>query len=119
MKALVYLGPNTVALRDVPEPVPEAGEVLVRVEAVGICGSDMHAYHGHDSRRPAAADSRSRGRRPHRHRPARRRARHHQSAGGRSGLSLCHRRPLASVANAADHFDAATPRRICRAGAHS
>jgi threonine dehydrogenase-like Zn-dependent dehydrogenase len=27
--------------------------VLVKVEAVGICGSDMHAYHGHDSRRPA------------------------------------------------------------------
>jgi threonine dehydrogenase-like Zn-dependent dehydrogenase len=25
---------------------------LVKVEAVGICGSDMHAYHGHDSRRP-------------------------------------------------------------------
>jgi threonine dehydrogenase-like Zn-dependent dehydrogenase len=52
MKALVYLGPNTLELRDVPEPVPEAGEVLVRVEAVGICGSDMHAYHGYDSRRP-------------------------------------------------------------------
>ncbi len=52
MKALVYLGPNAIELRDVPEPVAEAGEVLVRVEAVGICGSDMHAYHGHDSRRP-------------------------------------------------------------------
>lgn len=52
MKALVYLGPNSLELHDVPEPVPEAGEVLVRVEAVGICGSDMHAYHGHDSRRP-------------------------------------------------------------------
>jgi threonine dehydrogenase-like Zn-dependent dehydrogenase len=52
MKALVYLGPNSLELRDVPEPVVQAGEVLVRVEAVGICGSDMHAYHGHDSRRP-------------------------------------------------------------------
>lgn len=52
MKALVYLGANSLELRDVPVPVPEAGEVLVRVEAVGICGSDMHAYHGHDSRRP-------------------------------------------------------------------
>jgi threonine dehydrogenase-like Zn-dependent dehydrogenase len=52
MKALVYLGPNSLELQDVPEPVPEAGEVLVRVEAVGICGSDMHAYHGYDSRRP-------------------------------------------------------------------
>lgn len=52
MKALVYLGPNQMVYRDEPEPVPLAGEVLVRVEAVGICGSDMHAYHGHDSRRP-------------------------------------------------------------------
>jgi threonine dehydrogenase-like Zn-dependent dehydrogenase len=52
MKALVYLGPNQVAYRDEPDPVPLAGEVLVRVEAVGICGSDMHAYHGHDTRRP-------------------------------------------------------------------
>ncbi len=53
MKALVYTGPNAVIYRDAPEPVPSAGEVLVRVEAVGICGSDMHAYHGHDARRPA------------------------------------------------------------------
>lgn len=53
MKALVYTGPNSLAYRDEPEPSAEAGEVLVRVEAVGICGSDMHAYHGHDSRRPA------------------------------------------------------------------
>lgn len=53
MKALVYLGPNTLTYRDEAEPVPEDGEVLVRVEAVGICGSDMHAYHGFDSRRPA------------------------------------------------------------------
>jgi hypothetical protein len=53
MKALVYTGPNQLVFRDEPEPEPEAGEVLVRVEAVGICGSDMHAYHGHDSRRPA------------------------------------------------------------------
>jgi len=53
MKALVYTGPNSIEVRDVPVPVPAEGEVLVRVEAVGICGSDMHAYHGFDSRRPA------------------------------------------------------------------
>jgi threonine dehydrogenase-like Zn-dependent dehydrogenase len=53
VKALVYTGPNTLAYRDEPDPVPEPGEVLVKVEAVGICGSDMHAYHGYDSRRPA------------------------------------------------------------------
>lgn len=53
MQALVYTGPNTLALQEAPIPSPDPGEVLVRVEAVGICGSDMHAYHGHDSRRPA------------------------------------------------------------------
>ncbi len=52
MKALVYTGPNGLVFREEPDPVPEADEVLVRVEAVGICGSDMHAYHGFDARRP-------------------------------------------------------------------
>jgi threonine dehydrogenase-like Zn-dependent dehydrogenase len=52
MRALVYTGPNAVELRHEAEPAPGNDEVLVRVEAVGICGSDMHAYHGHDSRRP-------------------------------------------------------------------
>jgi L-iditol 2-dehydrogenase len=53
MKALVYTGPNAVEFRDIPEPQPLNDEVLVKVDAVGICGSDMHAYHGHDARRPA------------------------------------------------------------------
>jgi threonine dehydrogenase-like Zn-dependent dehydrogenase len=53
MKALVYTKANALELRDEPEPTPGNEEVLVRVDAVGICGSDMHAYHGHDSRRPA------------------------------------------------------------------
>jgi len=37
--------------RDEPDPVTSAGLSLVRIEAAGICGSDMHAYHGHDERR--------------------------------------------------------------------
>ncbi len=52
MKALVYTGPGEIDFRDQPDPVPADGEVVVRVEAVGICGSDMHAYLGHDERRP-------------------------------------------------------------------
>jgi 2-desacetyl-2-hydroxyethyl bacteriochlorophyllide A dehydrogenase len=51
MKALVYTQPNEVQLLDRPAPVLERGEVVLAIEAVGICGSDMHAYHGHDPRR--------------------------------------------------------------------
>ncbi len=53
MKALVYEGVETLGFRDVAGPVPAPDEHLIKVEAVGICGSDMHAYLGHDARRPA------------------------------------------------------------------
>ena len=52
MKALVQTAPNTLLYRDEPEPTEQPGEAIIRVEAVGICGSDMHAIHGHDARRP-------------------------------------------------------------------
>src|ERR1044071_6268328 len=52
MKALLFTGPNTLEWREQPEPTPGNDEVVVRVDAVGICGSDMHAYHGQDTRRP-------------------------------------------------------------------
>ena len=51
MKALVYTQPLEVQLLDRPEPELQDGEVVLRIDAVGICGSDMHAYHGHDPRR--------------------------------------------------------------------
>jgi L-iditol 2-dehydrogenase len=53
MKALVYTAPETLDFRDTPDPAPGAGDVLIEVEHVGICGSDMHAWAGHDARRPA------------------------------------------------------------------
>jgi len=51
MKALVYTQPEEMQLleRDAPQAAP--GEVVLRIDAVGICGSDMHAFHGHDPRR--------------------------------------------------------------------
>ena len=51
MKALVYTADREVQYRDEPAPEPRPGEVVVSIGAVGICGSDMHAYLGHDSRR--------------------------------------------------------------------
>ena len=53
MKALVYEGVEQVTYRDVPDATPQLAEHLIRIEAAGICGSDMHAFLGHDARRPA------------------------------------------------------------------
>jgi 2-desacetyl-2-hydroxyethyl bacteriochlorophyllide A dehydrogenase len=51
MKAIVYTRPNEVQQQERPEPELAEGEVVLRIDAAGICGSDMHAYHGHDPRR--------------------------------------------------------------------
>ncbi len=53
MDALVYDGPEILNFRTMPKPTPTGADVLVRVKSVGICGSDMHAFLGHDDRRPA------------------------------------------------------------------
>jgi len=37
-----------ISVRDVPEPEPASGEVVVRVRATGICRSDWHGWQGHD-----------------------------------------------------------------------
>ncbi|MHC4914643.1 MAG: zinc-dependent alcohol dehydrogenase [Planctomycetota bacterium] len=46
MRAAVVEKPGTLAVRDLPDPAPGRGEVLVRVEYASICGSDHHAYLG-------------------------------------------------------------------------
>lgn len=46
MKALVYEGRETVAVRDVQKPSPQKGQALIRVSYCGICGSDMGIYLG-------------------------------------------------------------------------
>jgi len=51
MRALAYTQPLEVQLLDRPEPELVTGEVVLHIDAVGICGSDMHAFHGHDPRR--------------------------------------------------------------------
>ena len=51
MKALVYTDTQEMTYRDEPLPSPRAGDVVMEVAAAAICGSDMHAYHGHDERR--------------------------------------------------------------------
>lgn len=55
MKALVYTDVEELTYRDAPDPAanPDEDTHLVRIDSVGICGSDMHAFLGHDDRRPA------------------------------------------------------------------
>jgi 2-desacetyl-2-hydroxyethyl bacteriochlorophyllide A dehydrogenase len=46
MKAVVVSEPGHVAVEDVPDPQPRAGEVVVAPRAVGICGTDLHIIDG-------------------------------------------------------------------------
>jgi len=44
MKAVKWFAPKDMRLVDVPKPVPRPHEALIRVESIGICGSDLHYY---------------------------------------------------------------------------
>lgn len=51
MRALVYHGPGDIGVEDRPDPQPRPGEVVLRIGATGICGSDLHGYTGENKRR--------------------------------------------------------------------
>jgi L-iditol 2-dehydrogenase len=51
MKALLLSRYQHLEIAELPEPVPGCGEILVRVAACGICGSDVHGYDGSSGRR--------------------------------------------------------------------
>lgn len=46
MKALLLSAPFKLELKDIEKPIPGDHDVLIKVEATGICGSDLHAYRG-------------------------------------------------------------------------
>jgi len=52
VRALVFTGPGTMEMLDVPEPDPAPGEVLVQVRAAGICGSELHGARRPGFRKP-------------------------------------------------------------------
>ena len=47
MKAALLTQPGKIELHEVPDPSPGPRDVVVRNDAVGVCGSDVHIYHGH------------------------------------------------------------------------
>lgn len=51
MKSLLLSAYNHLEIVDLPAPEPGPGEVLIRVAACGICGSDVHGYDGSSGRR--------------------------------------------------------------------
>ena len=53
MKALVYTGEKNLIYQDYSEPIKNKYEEIIKINSVGICGSDMHAFLGHDERRPS------------------------------------------------------------------
>jgi L-iditol 2-dehydrogenase len=46
MKQAVMTSPGIIEFRDVPAPEPGPGQVLLRIKRIGVCGSDIHVYHG-------------------------------------------------------------------------
>jgi 2-desacetyl-2-hydroxyethyl bacteriochlorophyllide A dehydrogenase len=46
MKAIVCDTPGSVRMEERPIPMPAAGEVLIRIRRIGICGTDMHIFRG-------------------------------------------------------------------------
>jgi threonine dehydrogenase-like Zn-dependent dehydrogenase len=62
MRAVVVYGPEDYRLEERPVPKPGPGDLLLRVDAVGICASDLKCYHGAakfwgDEHRPAWAET--------------------------------------------------------------
>ena len=46
MKALVLTAPKQLEVQEVPVRQPKDGEILIRVRACGVCGTDLHMFHG-------------------------------------------------------------------------
>ena len=46
MKAVVIDSPNELTIKKIADPTPKADEVVVKVDACGICGTDIHVFRG-------------------------------------------------------------------------
>ncbi|CAJ37392.1 glutathione-independent formaldehyde dehydrogenase [Methanocella arvoryzae] len=53
MEAVVYTGPGSVAVKDIPRPqIEHPTDVILRLTSSAICGSDLHMYDGHTDAQP-------------------------------------------------------------------
>lgn len=55
MNALALIAPHKMEVREIATPTPQPNEVLLRVGAVGLCGTDFHIFEGHANYRRDAA----------------------------------------------------------------
>lgn len=55
MKAALFYGKNDLRIERIKKPTAEAGEVLIKVMACGICGTDVHIFHGDEGAAPTPA----------------------------------------------------------------
>lgn len=46
MKQAVMTAPGQIMVREIEAPTPGPGEVLLKIHRIGVCGSDVHVYHG-------------------------------------------------------------------------
>jgi L-iditol 2-dehydrogenase len=42
----VMTAPKNIVFREVPVPEAKAGQVLIKIKKIGVCGSDIHVFHG-------------------------------------------------------------------------
>ncbi|MBE0685987.1 MAG: alcohol dehydrogenase catalytic domain-containing protein, partial [Anaerolineaceae bacterium] len=46
MKQAIMINPGNIEIREIPKPILQPDEVLIQVKRIGVCGSDIHVYHG-------------------------------------------------------------------------
>ena len=46
MKQATMTAPGQIEIRQAPVPSPGPGQVLLEIQRIGVCGSDIHVYHG-------------------------------------------------------------------------
>ncbi|GAH34319.1 unnamed protein product, partial [marine sediment metagenome] len=46
MKQEVVTAPGKIEFRDIPIPELEENDILIKIMRIGVCGSDIHVYHG-------------------------------------------------------------------------